>query len=288
MQEAMLDKAIYSLGSVRHMAKKLGIHREHIYAWIKGVSKIPLEYALQIEYLTGGEINWKDLVPLHLVQRLKHLTLQLPKFDLPPCELVYVALERIRCKKFIAFLSDEDKATPLHKHRPICVDEGNTLIFGEKAFYLYKQYKKKTIPAWRISLPDLVKGHYSTELFVKNFLISERVDIGVALEKFLGNQQGYRTDLINVRNKVECNKRTVRKKNEKKISLLNKDAQVTQEKRPPLRQLIANRLGFGSHFTYQNAKKIKIYANAELIMQVEQGKISISKAAKLFPKLSKK
>lgn len=288
MQEAMLDKAIYSLGSVRHMAKKLGIHREHIYAWIKGVSKIPLEYALQIEYLTGGEINWKDLVPFHLVQRLKHLTLQLPKFDLPPCELVYVALERINCEKLISFLSDEDKEIPLHKHRPICVDEGNTLIFGEKAFYLYKHYKKKTIPAWRISLSDLVNGYYTAELFVKNFLISERVEIGIALEKFLGNRQGYRTDLVNIKNKMACNKRTISKKNEKETLLVNKAAQVAQKKRLPLRQLIANRLGFGSHFTYQNAKKIKIYANAELIMQVEQGKISISKAAKLSTKLSKK
>lgn len=123
MQEAMLDKAIYSLGSVKHMAKKLGIHREHIYAWIKGVSRIPLEYALQIEYLTGGEINWKDLVPFHIVQRLKHLTLRLPKFDLPPCELVYVALERIKSEKFILFITEEDKSIPLHKQRPICVDD---------------------------------------------------------------------------------------------------------------------------------------------------------------------
>ncbi|OJA00066.1 hypothetical protein BEV13_04510, partial [Rickettsiella grylli] len=196
MQEAMLDKAIYNLGSVRHMAKKLGIHREHIYAWIKGVSKIPLEYALQIEYLTGGEINWKDLVPFHLVQRLKHLTLQLPQFDLPPCELVYVALERIHAEKIKPHLSDTDKVIPLHKHRPICVNEENTLIFGEKVFCLYQYAKKRTIPTWRISLANLAKGYYNAELFIKNFLISERVDIGIALEKFLGNRQGYRTDLI--------------------------------------------------------------------------------------------
>lgn len=83
MQEAMLDKAIYNLGSVKHTAKKLGIHREHIYTWLKGVSKIPLEYALQIEFLTRGEINWKDLVPFHIVQRLRHLTIRLPKYDAP-------------------------------------------------------------------------------------------------------------------------------------------------------------------------------------------------------------
>lgn len=279
MQEAMLDKAIYSLGSVKHMAKKLGIHREHIYAWIKGVSRIPLEYALQIEYLTGGEINWKDLVPFHIVQRLKHLSLRLPKIDLPPCELVYVAMDRIHYENTLG-LAEQDHSIPLHKLRPICVDEGNTLIFGEKNFYLYQCHAKKTTPAWRISLSDLARGYYSSELFVKNFLISERVAIGMALEKFLGNRQGYRTDL-EIKNQVVIGgKVNVIKKDDQRIQLMNKDAEVIQKKRLPLRQVIAHRLGFGSHFTYQNAKKIKLYASTELIDQVDQRKISISKAAK--------
>lgn len=287
MQEAILDKAIYSLGSVKHMAKKLGIHREHIYAWIKGASKIPLEYALQIEYLTGGEINWKDLVPFHIVQRLKHLTLRLPKFDLPPCELVYVAMERIKFEKYTPDMTEQDKSIPLHKQRPICLDEENALIFGENFFYLYQCQSKKTIPAWRISLTDLANGYYSSELFVKNFLVSERVAIGMALEKFLGNRQGYRTDLVKIKRQVDLNKKiNIRKKDDQKTSLLNKDAQVIQKKRMPLRQLIADRLGFGSHFTYKNAKKIKLYADAELIGQVDQEKISISKAAKLCLGLS--
>lgn len=281
MQEVMLDKAICSLGSVRHLAKKLGIHREHVYAWIKGVSKIPLEYALQIEYLTDGEIPWKDLVPFHIVQRLKHLTLQLPKFDLPPCELVYVGIERITMTKKVKIISEEDKLIPLHKHRSICVDGQNRLIFGENIFCLYKYYNKKTIPAWRISLLDLANGHYNSELFVKNFLISERVDIGIALEKFLGSRQGYRTDLAKLKKSVDICKKTYQE-----TRLVNKAAQVSVQKRMPLRQLIANRLGFGSHFTYQNAKKIKLFANSELIDKVDQHIFSISKAKKLYSMFS--
>lgn len=278
MQEAILDKAIYSLGSVKHMAKKLGIHREHVYAWINGASKIPLEYALQIDYLTGGEINWKDLVPFHIVQRLKHLSLRLLKFDLPPCELVYVAIGRIKSTSLKVSISEFDKTIPLHKQRPICLDEENTLIFGEKVFYLFKYHAKKTIPAWRLSLADLANGHYSSELFVKNFLISERVSIGIALEKFLGTRQGYRSDLEKINNKTVS---PLSKDMQKSSSLMNKDAQVTQKKRISLRQLIAHRLGFGSHFTYLNAKKIIRVASTELIEQVDQQKISISKAAKL-------
>src|SRR5436190_1415451 len=275
MQEVMLDKAICSLGSIKHLAKKLGIHREHVYAWIKGVSKIPLEYALQIEYLTGGEIPWKDLVPFHIVQRLKHLNLQLPKFDLPPCELVYVSIERITTKKS-EFISEQNKLIPLHKHRSICVDQQNRLIFGEKIFYLYKYHHKKTIPAWRISLSDLANGHYSSELFIKNFLISERVDIGMALEKFLGSRQGFRTDLAQPKKTVD-----LRRKDYKEIRLVNEAAQVRSQKSMPLRQLIAHRLGFGSHFTYQSAKKVKLFANPELIEKVDQCIVSISMAKKL-------
>ncbi|MES2142504.1 MAG: Cro/CI family transcriptional regulator [Pseudomonadota bacterium] len=281
MQEAMLDKAIYSLGSVKRMAKKLGVHREHIYAWSKGLSKIPLEYALQIEYLTGGEITWKDLVPFHIAQRLKHLTLRLPKVDLPPCELIYVALERIKSASLETFIDKLDKSTPLHKQRPICLDEENRMIFGEKIFYLYQCHAKKTIPAWRISLANLTDGHYSSELFVKNFLISERVAIGMALENFLGSRQGYRSDLLEKVKKLTT-------KMLRKVPLKNIDAQVRREKRMPLRRLVADRLGFGSHFTYQNAKKIKLYASGELIDQVDQQKISISKATKLCPVLSSK
>lgn len=54
-------------------------------------------------HATGGEIPWKDLVLSHIVQRLKHLTLLLPKFDLPACKLTYVTIEpgehRYRFKK---------------------------------------------------------------------------------------------------------------------------------------------------------------------------------------------
>lgn len=181
------------------------------------------------------------------------------------------------------------KTTPLHKQRPIYVDEANTLIFGEKSFYLYQCHAKRTIPAWRLSLAELANGHYNSELFVKNFLISERVAIGMALEKFLGNRQGYRSDLDPIKKQAESSKkRNTNEKDNKKTRLMNKHAQVSHEKRMPLRQLIANCLGFGSHFTYQSAKKIKIYASDELIDQVDQQKISISKAAKLCSFLSSK
>ncbi len=72
------------------------------------------------------------------------------------------------------------------------------------------------------------------------------------------------------------------------MPLVNSDAQVIQEKRMSLRRLVADRLGFGSHFTYQNAKKIKLYASVKLIDQVDQLKISVSKGTKLCSDLVRK
>ena len=258
MQENSLYKAIYNFGSVKEMAKKLGIQREHIYAWIKGVSKIPLEYALQIEYLTGGEIHWKELVPFHVVQRLRRLTLVLPKFDLPPCELVYVSMERIQCSRpYPCFMPSENDPLSLNKKRPICIDSDNALIFGEETLRFYQQHHKRTVPAWRISLSDLAEGHYDQALFIKNFFISERVAIGIALENFLGKRQGQRNDLKNKTMRVT----KAIKKEEVAYKLMQHAAQVYIEKHGKRRQLVANRLGFGSHFTYLSAKKIKLHGS---------------------------
>jgi DNA-binding transcriptional regulator YdaS (Cro superfamily) len=279
MQENSLYKAIYNLGSVKELAKKLGIQREHIYAWIKGVSKIPLEYALQIDYLTGGEIDWKELVPFHVVQRLKHLTLLLPKFEMPPCELVYVSIERIQSSNACnCFIGSKQDPLSLNKERPICIDTNNVLIFGEKTLELYKEHQKRTIPAWRISLLDLAQGHYDQELLLKNFLISERVAMGLALEKFLGKRQGQRNDL----KLAEPSSSEFLKKEITSNKLMQPAAQVVVKRNGRLRQFIARRLGFGSHFTYLSAKKIKLQGIPALIDSVDQKELAISSAVQFI------
>ena len=278
MKENSLYKAIYNLGSVKDMAKKLGIQREHIYAWIKGISNIPLEYALQIDYLTGGEIHWKELVPIHIVQRLKHLTLVLPKVDLPPCELVYVSIERIQhFGSYLCLIKSEKDPLSLNKKRPICIDSDNALIFGDKTLCFYRQHHKRTIPAWRVSLADLAKGHYDPALFVKNFFISERVAIGIALEKFIGKRQGQRNDL---KNKAVYEAEST-KKDQISYKLMQHATQVSLKSGNNLRQLVANRLGFGSHFTYLSAKKIKLNGSEQLIARIDQKELAISTADRL-------
>ena len=282
MQETILHKAIYNLGSVKGMAKKLGIHREHIYAWIKGSSKIPLEYALQIEYLTRGEVHWKELVAFHTVQRLRHLTVLLPKFDLPPCELVYIAMRRIKCSRAVPALPAKHNTIALQKSRPICVDAENSLIFGFKTFQRYQQQAKRTIPSWRVSLLELAKGSYEAELFVKNFSISERVAVGMALETFLGKRQGQRNDLHGKRTSIRLREvNPLTKLSVNKRSLKQHPAEVLLEPGETLRQLIAKRLGFVSHFTYQSAKKIKTKGSVRLIRQVDQLELAVSTAVKL-------
>lgn len=52
----------------------------------------------------------------------------------------------------------------------------------------------------------------------------------MALEKFLGNRQGYRTDLVKLKNYYELTKITKSKKQAKNNPLVNKDAEVTASK----------------------------------------------------------
>lgn len=143
MQENSLYKAIYyNLGSLKDRAKKLGIQREPIYAWIKGVGKIPLAYVLQIDYLTGGEVHWKALVPFPIVQRLKYLTRVLSKFALPPCELVteMVKKEDISCK-----LMQHSAQVYIKKYEKLRQLVENRLVFGSHFTYLSAKKLKRII-----------------------------------------------------------------------------------------------------------------------------------------------
>ena len=88
--------------------------------------------------------------------------------------------------------------------------------------------------------------------------------MGIALEKWLGKRQGQRTD---------------------RQSLVQNSAHVQSGKKT--RDLIAELLGFGSHFTYQEAKKIKSLSAPALIDAVDKASLSISTAA-LLTKLPQK
>jgi hypothetical protein len=147
-------------------------------------------------------------------------------------------------------LADDIKYHGL-KH-PICVDSDNSLVFGEKRLHFYELLNKKTIPAWRLSLFDLINEKYNKDELHHTFVLSERVAISLAIESALRNRQGQRTDRLLRQNVVEVKGRTD--------------------------DFIANLLKFGNRQTYKQAKKILQFGSYELIGTIDQGRLAISAA----------
>lgn len=250
MRELALEKAIRYFGSTTSLAKKLGVHRSNIYAWRNNYSKIPLEHALQIDILTDGDITWKELVSKEIAHRLRSLSVSFQESISNPCVLVYLSIDRVQSVPSYHFSYEKELVD-----RPIGVDTQNNLIFGTRAWWHYHKLKKKTTPAWRISLLDILKDKINSRELHSVFLTSELAAIGIALERFL-------KDL-----------RSQSKNNNEKPSSIFPDKGIRT------REYITKKLGFSSHFVYEKAKKIYLNGHHLLIKDTDEKKLSISTAS---------
>lgn len=183
MWETALLKAIQQFDSMQQFSEKLGVPRENVSAWLHKNVQIPLRYALRIEGLTQGKISWKTLVLLHVVRLLQSIFISIgPTMSCPGVQ-VDVSLHRVQTpQKPILALK---KPLPTSEVS-LGLDENNQIIFGEELFYHYQALGKKTIPAWRFSLPDLLAGQCKPEALVQMLSLSERIALGMALEMFIG------------------------------------------------------------------------------------------------------
>lgn len=99
----------------------------------------------------------------------------------------------------------------------------------------------------------------------KDFTVSERVEIGKAVEAELGKRQGQRTDLGNDPG-----------------GLLEELPQNFAEvETGESREIAAKKAGFGNRETYRQAKTVTEKAEPELVAAMDSGQVAISTAAKL-------
>lgn len=138
--------------------------------------------------------------------------------------------------------------------QPIGIDSGYRLVFGERRLRAFRHLGRDTIPARFVNLDSLLKGEYAENEFRKDFTVSERVEIGKALEAELGSRQGQRTD-----KQLPENFPGVRKGD--------------------TRDLAAKAAGFGNGKTYEQAKTVIESGVPELVAAVDAGKVSVSAAA---------
>lgn len=258
---AALLKAIRITSSRRNLVKAIGTTPDAINAWLNRGVRIPLEYAIEIERVTNGEVTWQEVAP-HLAHFGKRWSVAFISNIHVPIQSLHVAVSRIK-HPFHSFaltqslydLSEDIKCNGLQN--PICVDADNCLVFGEKRLHAYEILHKKTIPAWRLSLFDLINGKYRSDELCHIFSLSERIAISLAVENLLGKRQGQRNNHPPRQNFVEVKGRTD--------------------------DFIANLLCFGNRQSYQHAKKVFQFGSPELINAIDQGHIAISTAAILVP-----
>lgn len=140
--------------------------------------------------------------------------------------------------------------------QPIGIDSGYRLVFGERRLKAFQYLGRDTIPARFVNLDSLLKGEYAENEFRKDFTVSERVEIGKALEGELQGRVG------------------------------NPELRPIGEKIPELpqgrtRDLAAKAAGFGNGKTYEQAKSVVDSGVPELVEAMDAGSVSVSAAASI-------
>lgn len=258
MSGALL-KAIEIIGSRKKLAKAIGTTTDAINAWLNRGVHVPLEYAFEIERVTGKRIKWVKIAPHleHFSKRWSSFPAAYPYFYI---QSVHVSLSRIIHAPYIQKSSDKIKTLieNIQYHglqNPICIDTENHLIFGKKRVQAYKILGKKTILSWRLSLSDLLAHQYSAIQLHQIFKLSERIAIGLAIEKHLCKRQRQKNSYIDQK-------------------IFFKTPGRTDE-------LIARLLSFGNRQSYLQAKKVYLQGIPALIKVVDARHISVSTAAAL-------
>jgi hypothetical protein len=135
--------------------------------------------------------------------------------------------------------------------QPIGITEENVLVFGERRLLAVRDILKRTTIAARVvQVSSIVAGEYAENEIRKDFTSSERVAIGKALEEMLGERRG--------RNNRQ-----------------NSDELKGQRSD----HIAAERAGFGSRASYEDAKKVVAKAVDEVIAQMDSEQIAVSAAA---------
>lgn len=124
-------------------------------------------------------------------------------------------------------------------------------------------------PARVIDVPALVLAEHAENEIRKDFNVSERVEIGKAVEaelKAIGERRG-----------------RPRQEREGQGTLVEEEIPVNlpEFESGETREIAAKKAGFGSDKTYRDAKTVTEHAEPELIAAMDNGAVAISTAAKL-------
>lgn len=261
MNEKTIFKIIKYFGSQKAMAKALDVSQQAVNNWLNREQKIPHIQALKIVGCTEGCISLAELIPdqKDIKNLFKNSSLQKSTY------LVELAIDDIdlygkQCHVYKGIDDFSLHTVSDNFRRPILVDSYNRLITCECRIRFQRAVGRKRITVHRLNIPDLLNGYASIDSLLHEFPISERVDIGLAIERELGSDQGVRTDL----------------------TLPHRYAEVASM--GGRRKAIAKLSGFKSHFSYGQVKDVLKNGIPAVVKAMDNEIVTITKA-RLLAKL---
>lgn len=253
-----LHKAIKYFGSQENFAKVLGVSRSTIGHWLNGVRNLPDFYVVSIFSLTKGTIPLSELSHSH--QRIYQLAESLITFSNTPAIQVLIKEIEINNVYCPIYKDCEDLLAcfnPQNLYQPIFIDEQNKLITCECRLRANILLGKKYIHAHPLNLSEIIEGDSSLVALIKTLPVSEKVAIGMAIERELGNRQG--------------------KKNS--LTLVDKYPQVSIGLKT--RAIAAKAAGFNSDFIYRQAKIVIAHGTPELVQMMDNEGCAPSRASQV-------
>ncbi len=134
--------------------------------------------------------------------------------------------------------------------QPIGVTSDMKLVFGERRLRAVRDVlKRKTILGRIVDVSSIVAGEWTENEIRKDFSPSERVSIAKAIEKAMPERRGKSQNVDGFNGRTD--------------------------------DIAAKRSGFGNRQTYRQAKKVLANGSSNLILAMDQGRVSISAAALL-------
>jgi hypothetical protein len=155
--------------------------------------------------------------------------------------------------------------------QPIGITKDKILVFGYRRLRACMKSGCDEIEVKIVDIPSIREGEYVENEIRKNFTISERVAIGLAVEEDIGERRGG-----NHGNQYSSGK--AHKKADRQNELSGKET----------REIASGKARFGSRENYRKAKVVVEKGTPELVAKVDSEKITINAAYKEIKSAEKK
>lgn len=271
-----LLEVIRFFGGVTACAKALDVSRARVSNWLNKISiDIPYEYVLLMEHLT--QVSIERLSPFReIINKV-------------------VRSEQIQEKVFERSIEQIIIEEPIYcgccgEPHAILVGTDGVLIRCLSQLETYQKRDQKKIPITLIDVGSLLLEVRTLAEIPREFLISERVAIGLRLEQLIGNRQGQRTDL-NKNVKIDEKMSELRPKWDEvkrkvitsgSLSNTRSDRFFNLANGIRTESQIAKLVGLNSKNTYRRAKQVYLQSDQALMQAVDCKEIAISKALQML------